>query len=124
MQTMKEAKIAIVGDAAYESEVVRLVNRILLTNTGQAIGLKIRSHGTLLIKASDPKDANASARSFAGLMAVIEFYPNTRLDRADVSLTMSSVSIKVRTIRLNPGFGPDEILFHEMVHAVAHFGQG
>ena len=27
------------------------------------------------------------------------------------------MTLKVRTIRLSPGFGPDEVLFHEMVHA-------
>lgn len=118
MQILKQAKIAVEGDETYEREVLRLVNRIVLTKTGEAIGLLIRTHGSLLIMASDAKDANASTRPFTGGIALIEFYPNTKFDHADVSLaTAGSVTLKVRTIRLHPGWGPDEVLFHEMVHA-------
>jgi hypothetical protein len=112
------------GDAAYEKEVLRLVNRILLTKTGQAIAFKIRSHGAVFINASDAKDANASTAGSPPAAAVIEFYPNTNQQRdANVSLKMGgSMTLKVRTIRLSPGFGPDEVLFHEMVHAARLLG--
>lgn len=123
MQQLIPAHISVSGDATYEKEVLRLVNRILLTQTGQAIDLKIRTHGWVFINAGDPKDANAATSSSGTPAARIEFYPNTRLDRANVSLATGPVTLKVRTIRLSPGYGPDEVLFHEMVHAARLLGK-
>jgi hypothetical protein len=120
MQILKHAGIVVIGDAAYEKEVPRLVERMLRTKTGEAVMLKIRSHGTAVVLASDPDDAEASSQEFTfmGTRARVDFYPNTKQDRANVSLLgPGGTTLKVRTFRMSPGWGPDEVLFHELVHA-------
>jgi hypothetical protein len=124
MKSLNHANIFIDGngDEAYEKEVLRLVNRILLTRTGQALAFLIRSHGSVFIRASDPKDANASTTG-SRPTAYIDFYPNTTEQNTDVRLNVAgNMTLKVRTIRLNPGWEPGEVLFHELVHAARLLG--
>lgn len=115
---LENAKIEIKGSAKYEREVERLVTRILTTKTGQAIGFLIRHYGWCVIKESDADDLNADTRYLGLHQSLINFYPNTDVRHADVSLkTAGGITLKVNTIRQNPGWEPDEVLFHEMVHA-------
>jgi hypothetical protein len=122
MLVVEETKTLIYGDENYAKEVQRIVNRFLLTKTGQALAYKIRSsHGLVFIFPGDADDANAdTAENSRG--AWIHFYPNTKEANANVSLKAGSMTLKVRTFRLSPGWGPDEVLFHEMVHAMRILG--
>ena len=102
-------------------------NSLRADSVDSAVGLlkeEMRRLGSLVIAASNPKDVQAETRqALLGKSVLISYYPNTKLDRADVSLQMGSLgTLKIRTIRMSPGYGPDEILFHEMVHAARFLG--
>jgi hypothetical protein len=78
MRRLDHARIAISGDNAYESEVRRLVDRILATKTGQAIDSKIRAnHGWIVISQGDSHDANAGTWQVLPGKAKTVFFPNT-----------------------------------------------
>lgn len=120
---MVDSTIKISGDDAYKKEVERIVDRILLTRTGQAIAAKIRAHGVLIIQESDPDDAEALARETGqSRIALIKFYPNTKSNNMSRLTAMGGERIKAQTLRSFPGWGPDEVLFHEMVHAARMVG--
>ena len=122
MLVVEETRTLIYGQEDYAKEVQRLVNRMLLTKTGQALAHKIRSgHGLIFIFPGPADDANADTQENRR-GAWIHFYPNTKDAFANVSLKAGSMTLKVRTFRLSPGWGPDEVLFHEMVHAARILG--
>ena len=118
------SKIVAMGDIGYKGRVMHLVdNMILRSKTGQAIDFLIRStNGVVLILQGDADDANADTVKPRDRIAQIKFYPNTGMENAEVRLKMNNQTLKVRTICQSPGFKPDEVLFHELVHAARLLG--
>jgi len=65
--TLDALHIQVSGDEAYEKDIIRILNRILLTNTGNAIATKIRTHGLLQIKQKDDRtDPQATTQRWRG----------------------------------------------------------
>jgi hypothetical protein len=129
--TVDQGEIKVAGDAAYESEVSRIVTNIFNTQTGRAIATKILAHGEVIITDDypgiDTRDINAEfdpAKSKKNL-GVIPFHPhNKRLNTQRVFLNGNEITVgQLRTIQQHyAGQKPDEILCHELVHAARYLG--
>jgi hypothetical protein len=115
--------ITIKGPFWYEREITRLVGRLSNTLTGRALGTKINaSHGMLVIKPTGDKSTVQGLTESAGWspgtgnLAVMTFSPNSNAANT-AQQVHANVGLSVKTLRQFPGWGPDEVLLHEMVHA-------
>jgi outer membrane protein OmpA-like peptidoglycan-associated protein len=113
--TVSSERFLIVGDASYKTEITRLIDRISRTQTGRAIVAKILAHGWVMIVSTGDKSTVQGLTSKMIGLAKITFSPNS--NSANTAVVNANVELKVATLRKFPGWGPDEVLFHEMVHA-------
>lgn len=118
------------SEEEYEDEVVRLVNLIVASRSGGAIAHKISSSGvTRIVPYSEKSEkkfghCNAVAKSdmkyFKGWKGVLA---NPMIKTATVEFT-PKLWKESSSCRWNsgPGFTPDEVLMHELVHSARQLG--
>jgi hypothetical protein len=117
----------------YDSDVAAIVRGLLATQTGRAIATKIQTHGTVLITDDYPGkllgEYNAEFDPALGknnkTLGIVVFHPqDATITTAKIFYNGKEISVaQVRSIQRNyAGFQPDEIVFHELVHAARYLG--
>ena len=130
---LDQGEIRVSGtSASYDSDVARIVNGLLATQTGRALATKIRAHGTVLIADDYPGkvwgEYNAEFDPALGnnkTLGIVVFHPqDATITTAKIFFNGKEISVaQVRSIQRNyAGQQPDEILFHELVHAARYLG--
>ena len=115
MKKIGSANVVIDGSDDFEEKTGRIVEQIARSKTGQAVIKKIRAHGVVLIRPWTKQEMNAVAKSnpILGIIGIIEFSPSTW----ETIVIVHGIPMPNHVVILNPGFKPDEVLLHEMVHA-------
>lgn len=118
MRRLESAHVLIDGSDAFEEETARVVEQIARSRTGQAVIEKIRAHGWVIIEPFRTDKFNAYALNrttdIIGLViGSIEYSPSTFA----TIVSVGGIKMPNHLAILNPGFKPDEVLLHEMVHA-------
>lgn len=128
-----EGAIRVSGTSTnYDSDVAQIVRGLLATQTGRAIATKIRTHGTVLIADDYPGkvwgEYNAEFDPALGnnkTLGIVVFHPQDgTVTTPKIFFKGKEISVaQVRSIQKNyTSFQPDEVLFHELVHAARYLG--
>jgi hypothetical protein len=131
---LDQGEIRVAGTSTvYDLDVAQIVKGLLATQTGRAIATKIQTHGTVLITDDYPGkvrgEYNAEFDPALGknnkTLGIVVFHPqDATVTTAKIFYNGKEISVaQVRSIQRNyAGFQPDEILFHELVHAARYLG--
>jgi hypothetical protein len=131
---LAEGAIRVSGTSTdYDSDAAAIARGLVATQTGRAIVTKIRTHGTVLITDDYPGkvrgEFNAEFDPALGksnkTLGIVVFHPQDgTVTTAKIFYNGKEISLaQVRSIQQHyTAMQPDEILFHELVHAARYLG--